>query len=380
VPLRWDEADPADEADLEAYLGRLVSWCDVTVVDSSTGPAAEARRARWPRAVRVLAPDEQWSGLNGKVTNCMTGVVAARQDLVVVADDDVRYGRDELATVVKALRHADLVVPQNVPTRWPWWVWWESGRMLLNRAVAVDWPGTMAFRRDVVVQAGGWSPDVLFENLELARTVEAVGGVVVHRPDVLVHRRPPPLRHFLRQRVRQAYEEAASPARWSAGMLVLPSGLLLARRPRLLAGAAVGLVWLAQGGRRRAGGRRGFPWFTPLAAPLWVLERGVCSWVALVVRLRGGVRYHGRRVPVAAHSLRTLRLRLDPARRPARTVPGEGPGAGPGGRAPDPRPPSGDARPVSAAPAHVEPPAPDGSESPNRPVTAASEPSASRDR
>jgi hypothetical protein len=310
VPLRWVVADPDEEADLAAYLCRTARWCDVTVVDDSPGPQAGARRAGWPSEVRVLNPDPRWAGANGKVTGAMTGIAAARHPIVVLADDDVRYGHAELCEVVRALRVADLVVPQNVPTRWPWWVWWESGRMLLNRALAVDWPGTVGCRRDVVLAAGGWSPDVLFENLEMARTVEAVGGSVVHRPDILVPRRPPSLRHFLRQRVRQAYEDAASPARWALGLATVPALLAVGPRTKVAGAAAAGIIAVAEAGRRRSGGCRAFPPWASLAAPLWALERGVLSWVALGARLRGGVRYHGRRLSVAAHSRRALQRRF----------------------------------------------------------------------
>jgi len=310
LPLRWVDADPDEEADLAAYLHRVARWCEVTVVDGSPGPQAAVRRAQWPSEVRVLHPDARWAGANGKVTGAMTGIEAARHPVVVLADDDVRYGYAELSAVVTALRVSDLVVPQNVPTRWPWWAWWESGRMLLNRAVAVDWPGTVGCRRDVVLAAGGWSPDVLFENLEMARTVAAAGGSVVHRPDILVPRRPPPLRHFLRQRVRQAYEDAASPARWALGLATLPTLLVVGRRAGVAAAAAATVIGVAEAGRRRSGGCRAFPPWACLAAPLWALERGICSWLALGARLRGGVRYNGLRLPVAAHSTRELRRRV----------------------------------------------------------------------
>ncbi len=265
-----------------------------------------------------MRPDPRYGGANGKVTGAMTGIEAARHERVVVADDDVRYDPSHLGAVVRALDDADLVLPQNYPTSLPWWAWWESGRVLLNRAVAADWPGTCAVRRSVVMAAGGWSADVLYENLEMARTVGAVGGRVVHRPDLLVARHPPPVRHFLRQRVRQAYEDQAQPLRLALGVGVVPTTFALARKPRLLAAGAASLVAAAEAGRRRAGGLRAFPAHTPLAAPFWVLERGVCTWLALGARARGGVRYHGHRMPVAAHSARWL------ARHVRRPVPGMG--------------------------------------------------------
>ncbi len=55
---------------------------------------------------------------------------------------------------------------------------------------------------------------------------------------------------------------------------------------------------------------RRFPPARSLLAPLWVVERGVCIWLALLQRLRhGGVRYGDVVIPTAAHSLRTLRRR-----------------------------------------------------------------------
>ena len=302
VPVRWDDVDPEVEADFTRYLAELARYCDVTVVDGSSGPHAAARRARWAEHVRVLSPDPARQGLNGKVAGALTGIQAARHERVVIADDDVRYDVPGLAAVVRALHDADLVIPQNYPTDFPWWAWWESGRMLLNRAVAADWPGTCAIRRSTILAAGGWSADVLYENLEMARTVAAAGGRVAHRPDLLVARRPPSARHFLRQRVRQAYEDQAEPVRLGLGLTVLPTTLALLRRPPLLAAGAGALVAVAEAGRRRAGGRRAFPAHTPLAAPLWTLERGICTWLALLARVRGGLVYHGRRVPVAAHS------------------------------------------------------------------------------
>ena len=306
IPVRWDHADPEVEADFEAYLGDLRRFCDVTVVDGSRGTLAERRRARWARLVRVMRPDPTFGGANGKVAGAMTGIEAARHERVVVADDDVRYDRQTLTALVRALHDADLVLPQNYPNRFPWWAWWECGRILLNRALAADWPGTCAVRRPAVLAAGGWSSDVLYENLEMARTIATAGGRVVHRPDLLVARHPPAFRHFLRQRVRQAYEDQAQPRRLAVGAAVVPVTLAVARRPALLGAGAASLVVVAEAGRRRAGGPRVFPVHTTLAAPLWVLERGVCTWLALGARLCGGVVHHGQRMPVAAHSPRWL--------------------------------------------------------------------------
>jgi hypothetical protein len=81
--------------------------------------------------------------------------------------------------------------------------------------------------------------------------------------------------------------------------------------------AAAGLaVAAAEVGRRRAGGATHFPATSSLLAPIWILERGVCAWLAVLQRLRyGGVRYGDSVIPVAAHSERQLRRLARPESR-----------------------------------------------------------------
>jgi len=54
-------------------------------------------------------------------------------------------------------------------------------------------------------------------------------------------------------------------------------------------------------GRRRASGPTVFPAHASLLAPAWVLERGVCAWLAVLCRVRGGVAYGGTRIKKAAN-------------------------------------------------------------------------------
>jgi hypothetical protein len=157
--------------------------------------------------------------------------------------------------------------------------------------------------------SGGYDGDVLFENLELMRTVAATGGRVVTATGCYVRRVPPTTRHFASQRVRQAYDEFARPHRFAFALALVPASLLLARRSlraffsiMCLAPVAVAMV-----GRFRSGGRAYFDARAPLFAPMWIAERGICAWVALWWRLRGGCPYGAARLRRAAHSTRQLR-------------------------------------------------------------------------
>ena len=120
---------------------------------------------------------------------------------------------------------------------------------------------------------GGYDGDVLFENLELERTVLAHDGRVDVASDVFVVRLPPTPAQFWDQRVRQAYDDFAQPARLALHLAILPAvgWALSARRPGVVAAGAAAVIGLAEVGRRRDGGAAVFDGTggavgTPLAA------------------------------------------------------------------------------------------------------------------
>jgi len=309
LPLRWE--DDLGLLELTAYLHWLSRRADVIVADGSPPELFDRHAGEWGGFTEHVRPDADLHWANGKVNGVTTGMRRARHDNVVIADDDVRYDEPALLRVEALLADADLVRPQNVFAPMPWHAVWDTGRSLLNRAVAADYPGTFAIRRTLWARMGGYDGDVLFENLELIRTARAYGGREARPLDLYVRRRPPDRRRFLQQRARQAYDDWAQPWRLVLWLSVLPAAAeaLRRRRPALLLGAVGGVVALAEVGRRRGGGAEVFPVTASLAAPLWVLERGTCAWLALGARARGGVRYSGRRLSRAAHPSWTLRRR-----------------------------------------------------------------------
>ncbi|MGY0002831.1 glycosyltransferase [Micromonospora sp. I033] len=301
--------------DLTGYLRELSRWVDVIVVDGSPPDLFARHAAAWRGLARHVRPDPALRGCNGTALGVLTGVALARHEHVVVADDDIRYDLAGLRAVHGLLDRVDLVRPQPHFDPLPWPAWWDTGRTLLHRALGGDRPGTLAVRRSTFLAMGGYDPDVLAGNLELVRTVRAYGGATATPAWLYVRRLPPGAARFRRQRVRHAYDDLARPGWLLAALAVLPgaAAALAARRPGLLLRAGVATVALAELGRRRAGGTRVFPAHTALAAPVWLLERGVCAWLAVGRRLRGA------EARPVAHSTRALRQRLT-ERRPDELV------------------------------------------------------------
>lgn len=315
LPLRWENDRGLGE--LAAYLDRISARAEAIVVDGSPPEAFERHAGALPAAVRHLAPHPDLNFAMGKVNGVITGVREASFDRVVLADDDVRYDPAALAAVAKRLTDAELVVPQNFFDPLPWHARWDTARTLLNRVVtgdrwfpATDFPGTLGVWRRFFLGIGAYDGDLIFENLELMRTVRAAGGRVELALDLFVRRHPPSTDHFLSQRVRQAYDDFAIPGRIAAFLALGPFAAFGARRDRRVALAlATAGAALAELGRRRAGGARVYPPSSSLLAPAWLAERSVCAWIALAQRLAGGTRYAGGRIERSATSPADLERR-----------------------------------------------------------------------
>lgn len=308
---------PNTQGDLADYLRWLSTRTETIVVDGSPPAVFAAHATAWGDMVRHVPPADDLATPMGKVGGVLTGLRLASHERLIVADDDIRYDETSLGRVADALRTADVVRPQNYFAPLPWHARWDTARMLLNRMTGGDWPGTLGVRRSILRATNGYDGRVMFENLELVRTVTAAGGSEAVLLDAFVLRRPSTTRHFWSQRVRQAYDELARPVRLGVQIAVLPTVLILVLNGMwiTLVTSAAAVAAFAEIGRRHAGGARVFPASASLLAPAWLLERAVCAWLAVAARVAlGGVPYRGVVLRHAATPMKVLRARHAPAR------------------------------------------------------------------
>lgn len=328
LPIR--SATPSIDPELRAYIEWIAVRAEVIVVDGSSDAIFAAHECEWGAHVRHVPPAPDLVSPMGKVGGVLTGLRLASHERTIIADDDVRYDERSLVQVTEALATAHVVRPQNYFQPLPWHARWDTGRMLLNRLTGGDWPGTLGVRRSIMQATNGYDGSVMFENLELVRTVLAAGGREAVLLDAYVLRRPSTARHFWGQRVRQAYDEIARPTRFAIQLAILPIVIALAvtRHWVAIAILAAAVALAAELGRQRAGATRVFPASSSLFAPLWLAERALCSWLALGAGVfLGGVPYRGTILHHAATPMRVLRQRFASVRsaaapdRPQRVAP-----------------------------------------------------------
>jgi Glycosyl transferase family 21 len=298
LPIRRAIFSASEARELAAYFGTLNdAGCDVLVIDGSSSPVFQQHDEAWRSLCRHEQVDRSFGYLNDKVNGIHTGVRLAPTEKIVLADDDIRYNAAEIEGVCKLLDDYDVVRPQNYLAPLPWWARMEAARMLINRATlrTGDYPGTCAFRRNVMLRVGPYDGDVLFDNEEIIRHFARAGATISYAINLFVRKRPPTFRKWIEQRPRQAYEDFGLRAK-TALFLALPLvGVWIAAALGsksfflYLLSVSIAAVLLAGVGRSRGAASEFFPAPVCLFAPLWILERSLSTYWALYWHFsRGG--------------------------------------------------------------------------------------------
>ncbi len=97
----------------------------------------------------VLPLRASGTGSARALAHCLRGLVQWID--VTVVDGSAGPG-----SVLELLGGADLVRPQNYFAPAPWHARWDTGRILLDRAFASDYPGTLGVRRSTLLGAVGY--------------------------------------------------------------------------------------------------------------------------------------------------------------------------------------------------------------------------------
>lgn len=282
--------------DLANYLSTLgPAACDVVILDPSPKLQFDlnARILRW--VGRHVAVRREHCASNGSVDIVRAAGAVGACEKIVVASEDVRYTAEAVEQMCALLDVHEVVEPQDYLDPLPWWGGIEAGRMLVHRGIEPrpDHGATFGFRKSAIktLRALAALESVAGAAYDQPRRLAAVGAEVFPAPDVFVRREPAGFGEWLSQRPRVAGEELGSSSKTIFFLTLLPLLVTLALLGGAeLAGGYAGVIAFASIGlalRGRLGASAVFPFRACLFAPLWVLERSVSVYWALLRKLRG---------------------------------------------------------------------------------------------
>ena len=266
------------------YLSTLgITGCEVIVLDPGETIDEHRRVLRWvARHVAVQEP----------IDVVRTAAELASCDKIVIADENVRYNVADLTELCALLDAHEVVEAQDYLEPMPWWGGIDAGRMLVHRGIDPhpDRGATFGFRRSTLRGLRGFDAT---GSIDPVRVLALHGAEVVSEPELFVRRCPQQLGEWLRERPREALLDFDFPAKSAFFFALIPMAILLTMMGggRLAIGytSAVAFASIVMAVRGRMGAGAFFPLRACLFAPLWVLERSMSVYWALLLRMRGDV-------------------------------------------------------------------------------------------
>ncbi len=201
--------------------------------------------AEMPHRDISLVVDARRYGSNGKISNLINMLPAARHDLLVISDSDMRVEADYLDPLVAELARpgVGIVTCLYRGSAAPG-VWSRLGAMFISygflpSVLVGRWLGarfgcfgaTMALSRRTLAAAGGFEAlkDILADDYALGAKVRALGLELVlsrYLPDTVMEE--PSLRHLLAHELRWARTmRGIAPAGYAASIVTIPVPLAL---------------------------------------------------------------------------------------------------------------------------------------------------------
>lgn len=266
------------------YLSTLgVAGCEVIVLDSTEAFEEHCRVFRWV-ARHVAVPEP--------IDVVRTAADLASCEKIIIAGENVRYNIADLTEICALLDAHEVVEAQDYLEPMPWWGGIDAGRMLVHRGIDPhpDRGATFGFRRALPRGLRGFDAT---GSTDPVRVLALHGAEVVSARELFVRRCPPRLGEWLRERPREADLDFDVPAKSAFFLALIPMAILLTLMGggRLAIGytSAVAFASVVLAVRGRIGAGAFFPLRALLFAPLWVLERSVSVYWALLQRMRGTV-------------------------------------------------------------------------------------------
>jgi hypothetical protein len=284
------DATQSEVVALASYLSTLsLADCEVLILDGSPAHQFDSNRhvLRW--VGRHVAVDPRHRFADGEIDLLRAAVELASSEKVIVAVEGTRCTAADVVSICGLLDRHEVVEPEDYVAADGWWGGVEAGRILLHRGL--EQPGQV--RSTLAVRRSAYRPLLEFEE----RSGDAhLRRMIIHAAeqygehDVFIRREAPRREKWLQRRVREAAADFSLPLKTAFFLGLLPVVLLMAAVGGATTAAgytgvlAFASVLLALKGR--AGAARFFPVRACFFAPLWVAERSVSVYWALIQSMR----------------------------------------------------------------------------------------------
>jgi len=302
---------------LNTWLGTVAAAGVPTILidGSPTDIFHEHRTLIAPLVVHLPVDRVRYAFLNDKVNGVFTGAAAVATPRVVLVDDDIRIPPNDLRRLGEALGAAGSAKAATYLRPIRWHVAIDAARSGFAHAQYRygDSSTVFAIRTDLLRGlADYFDGDVLFDNWELERCLRLAEPPMTIMTGPRACKVAPTTRTFLRQCLKQPYEDLSFLARTAFFLAWLP-GLVAAVASRtpigwvLVTAALLFAVAATAKGLRVPTIRGCYPLWICLIGPVWITLRSALTYPALALRVTRGYSFGGRSLRRPARRLRGVR-------------------------------------------------------------------------
>lgn len=256
-----------------------------------------------PRVIHFCPKHESRHGKNDKMNGIYDALNHVKYERVILIDDHYRLSADNIFQLIPLLSQYDcfkcmITFPDKRLTA----LIDLCGMFIINLTHPLhQFHGHLCFNARTLKEIGFPSRDGLFDELALemhfhlhARKVHFEKNIFLKTVQDSTYKR------FLEQRVRYAYENFAFPFRFACYLSILPILLLISMVSVGYAFAVIGCLTLGNLALALWGqieyGQQKFPAWTFLLAPLWFWFYPFTTWIAVLLRFSGGIKFGGRKI------------------------------------------------------------------------------------
>ncbi|MCC9022353.1 glycosyltransferase [Bacillus nakamurai] len=243
------------------------------------------------------------TGDNDKLNGIYSALMYTKYENILLVDDHYRVSSETLAEILKYYEKYDCFKFMPKLHRYPHSALIDTCGMFIVNVLdsRKQYCGHLAFKKRLYSEWGFINRDSLFDEFAMEKHLRKKGSSVGFIKDIALEAKQEiPLSKFLEQRVRYAYENFATPFRFTFFATILPLLILLSlidmNYSLTLASFLTSSIIVISIVGQFIYGRHITPWYTSLYSPIWFWFYPFTTWIAIYKYLTGGIMFGGNNI------------------------------------------------------------------------------------